>query len=59
MKSMYKYELAEAAGVSRTTFNKWCKQHAAELLSLGCKPKSHLLNPAAVRYLCEKFCIVI
>lgn len=58
-KSMYKNELADAAGVSIGTFRRWIKQDEAVLFSLGCKRNSQLLNPAAVKYLCEKYVIEI
>ncbi len=50
---MYKYELAQMAGVSNDTFRRWLKV----LHSLGCKKNDQLLNPAAVRYICEKYVI--
>jgi hypothetical protein len=59
MKAMYKYELAVAAGVSMTTFRKWCKNDAEILRTLGCRRTTHLLPPAAVEFLCQKYCITI
>jgi len=58
-KSMYKYELARIAGVSNDTFRRWLKTDEKILQELGCKKNDHLLNPAAVRYLCEKYVIEI
>ncbi|MGM9805825.1 MAG: hypothetical protein ACI3Z7_05240 [Candidatus Aphodosoma sp.] len=54
---MYKNELARAAGVSSDTFRRWLSASRNELEALGVSPNAKLLNPAAVRYLCEKFVI--
>lgn len=54
-KSMYKYELANAAGVSIDTFRSWLKSDKAFLTSMGITPRQQLLPPKAVRYLCEKY----
>ncbi len=56
-KAMYKSELARAAGVTCRTFNRWLRQHKEDLRALECSPRCQLLNPAAVRYICEHFCI--
>ena len=56
---MYKYELAQMAGVSNDTFRRWLKNDEDVLLSLGCKKNDQLLNPAAVRYICEKYVIEV
>lgn len=58
-KAMYKYELAQMAGVSNDTFRRWLKNDEDVLLSLGCKKNDQLLNPAAVRYICEKYVIEV
>lgn len=58
-KSMYKYELANAAGVSSETFRRWLKSDKAFLASMGLKPKQQLLPPKVVRYLCEKYDIEV
>lgn len=55
MKSAYKYELADAAGVSRRTFQRWLKQNQSNLSSLGVKPTSHMLPPKAVQWICRKY----
>lgn len=59
MRSMYKYELARLAGVSRRTFGRWLKCHETELAAFGYRPKSQLLSPAAVNYLSKILCIDI
>lgn len=58
-KSMLKSELADKAGVSRRTFCRWLngKPHAQKLYKLGVTSRTKFLPPAAVRYLCETFCI--
>ncbi len=56
-KSMYKSELAEAAGTSLSTFRRWLQSDREELAKLGVGPKTKLLPPAAVKYLCEKYVI--
>ncbi len=58
-KSMYKWELAEAAGVSNATFRSWIASHKNELKAMGNSPYAKILNPAAVRYLCDFFLIDI
>lgn len=58
-KAMYKNELAAAAGVSRTTFRRWLLADRAQLERLGCSLNCHLLNPASVKFLCEKYVIDI
>lgn len=59
MKAMYKNELARAAGVSSDTFRRWLVSSRTELEKFGVKPTTKLLNPAAVKYLCDKFVIEI
>ena len=52
-----KSELADAAGVSMGTFRKWMKSETNELKKRGVGPHDKLLNPSAVKYLCDKYCI--
>jgi DeoR/GlpR family transcriptional regulator of sugar metabolism len=59
MKSMSKYELAEAAGVSAATFRRWLKTDRAFLEANGITPKTKILPPNVVQYLCDKYCIDI
>ncbi|MBR0296397.1 MAG: hypothetical protein IJQ95_03270 [Paludibacteraceae bacterium] len=56
-KSMYKSELATAAGVSLSTFRRWLQSDRKELALLGVGPKTKMLPPSAVKYLCEKYVI--
>jgi len=58
-KSMYKYELAMAAGVSTDTFRRWLISDRDVFEAMGISPKQHLLPPVAVRYICEKYVIEI
>ena len=58
-KSMYKYELADAAGVSNRVFASWLKPHEQVLRQMGVGKKTKLLHPAAVRYICETFDIEV
>jgi hypothetical protein len=56
---MYKFELADAAGVSRQTFYNWTKTKTVqeELAKMGVPRNAKLLPPCAVQYLCDKYCI--
>ena len=45
MKSAYKSELADAAGVSHTTFYRWLREKHRHLAHLGVKPASKVLPP--------------
>lgn len=56
-KAMYKYQLANAADVSTRTFNRWLKKDEDMLKSLGFDSSNKLLNPAIVKFLCEKYVI--
>ena len=55
MKSYSKIELARAAGVSGETFRRWLRTDAAILRANHITPKTKLLPPHVVRYLCEKY----
>jgi len=57
MRSMYKSELADAAGVCRQTFSRWLRTDRDALLAMGVCPSAHLLPPCAVRYLADKYAI--
>lgn len=54
-RAMYKYRLAEKAGVSLRTFTRWLESDRAYFLEQGISPSARLLPPHAVRYLCEKY----
>ena len=55
MKSAYKYELAEAAGVSYTTFYRWLSGQRDTLASFGVKPTAKMLPPRAVAWICQQY----
>ena len=57
MKSMSKQQLADKAGVSLSTFNRWCKPLQQQLEHLGMIPGARLLPPNVVKYLADRFCI--
>ena len=54
---MSKQQLADKAGVSLNTLNKWCKPIQNELLELGMIPGARMLPPVVVKYIAERFCI--
>ena len=55
MKSYYKYELADAAGVSTRTFHRWMSQQSEQLSQWGVTPRSQLLPPVAVEWICRQY----
>ena len=55
MKAMYKYELAEAAGVSRDTFRRWLSENSSKLARFGVKSRSQMLPPRAVAWVCQQY----
>ena len=55
MKSAYKYELADAAGVSYATFYRWLNSKQRELAGLGVKPSAKMLPPKAVEWICREY----
>lgn len=59
MKSYTKSQLAAMADVSVTTFRRWMKHHEEALDQMGVARNARLLPPIAVKYLCDKFGIVI
>ena len=55
MKAMYKYELAEAAGVSSNTLRRWLGENRVKLAKLGARPRQQLLPPKAVEWICKQY----
>ena len=55
MKAMYKYELAEAAGVSANTFRRWLNENSNKLARFGVKRRSQMLPPKAVQWICNQY----
>ena len=54
---MTKQQLADKAGVSLNTLNRWCKPFKAELEAMGLKPNTRLLPPVVIKFIAGKFCI--
>ena len=52
---MSKSELAEMAGVSMKTLQRWLSRHSDELAVLGVRPRDKLLPPVAVKYIAEQY----
>ena len=52
-----KAKLAELAGVSYPTFNRYLRTRKHILDALGVKHHARLLPPQAVKYVCEDYCI--
>ncbi len=57
MKAMSKQRLADKAGVSLNTLNRWCKPISKELEAMGLQPKARVLPPNVVKYIAERFAI--
>ena len=57
MKAMYKSELAAYAGVCTKTLRRWMEPYQKELAELGVRHKDQILNPKAIKFLCEKLSI--
>ena len=55
MKSYFKNELARAAGVSSSTFQRWLKGQRAQLSQWGITPRSKMLPPIAVHWICHQY----
>ena len=52
---MSKAQLADAAGVSVKTLQRWLSHHSDELAMLGVRPRDKVLPPVAVRYVAEQY----
>ncbi len=59
MKYMTKSQVAECAGVSLSTFGRWCREQRTELAAMGVGPTAKLLSPAAIRHLMNIYCFDI
>ncbi len=57
MKAMSKQQLADRAGVSLNTLNKWLKPLQEQLESMGMPRNARILPPNVVKFLVERFCI--
>ncbi|NCC99485.1 MAG: hypothetical protein EOL95_07275 [Bacteroidia bacterium] len=56
-KSMFKYQLANAAGVDVRTLNRWLKTDKEEINKLMGTISTRLLPPSVVEYICTKYVI--
>ena len=54
---MKKREFATHAGISPRTLSRWCQQQREPLRILRVKPKSSILTPQAIIYLCDYYSI--
>ena len=59
MKAMSKQRLAGYAGVSVKTLMSWCKPYMQELEKMGLKPRAKILPPHIIKYIADKFTIII
>jgi transposase len=57
MKSMSKQQLADKAGVSLNTLNRWCKPFRQELEALGLQPNARMLPPVVIKFIADKFAL--
>lgn len=57
MKALSKQKLADKAGVSLNTLNKWCKPLEKELQAMGLQPGARVLPPNVVKFIADTFCI--
>ena len=51
------YQISDAVSVSTKTLNRWLKNDSQEVEKLGFKDGDKLLNPAVVKFICEKYVI--
>ena len=59
MKTMYKSELARLAGVSANTFRRYLNTRRDVLAQMGVAPRAKMLNPKAVKFIIDDYCIEI
>ena len=57
MKAMSKQQLADRAGVSLNTLNRWMKPLQQELEKRGMLPGARMLPPSVVKFIADRFCI--
>lgn len=56
-KAITKKQFAKAAEISMRTLLSWLNQFDKELQQVHQKKRDKILNPAAVKILCEHFCV--
>lgn len=54
MKAKMKYEIADAAGMSKRTLSRWLQVHRKELEAQGITKCQKLLPPRAVAFVCRE-----
>ena len=59
MKAMSKQQLADSAGVTTRTLNRWCEKYREQLERLGMNHGAKVLPPHIVKFIAEKFSIDI
>ena len=52
---MSKQQLADKAGVSLNTLNRWCNPFRQELEALGLQPNARMLPPVVIKFIADKF----
>ncbi|MBO6124950.1 MAG: hypothetical protein J6P55_03710 [Bacteroidaceae bacterium] len=57
MKTMYKSELAQLAGVSANTFRRYLNTRRDVLAKMGVAPRAKMLTPKAVKFIIDDYCI--
>ena len=55
MKRYSKSQLAEAAGVSYSTFARWLKANEHKLIEIGYQPSARLLSPRLTDFICAEY----
>ena len=55
MRSYLKSEIARAAGVSYRTFQRWLRQQSEMFCQWGVTPRTQLLPPVAVQWICYAY----
>ncbi len=57
MKAMSKQQLADRAGVSLKTLNRWLQPYRDELAAMGYNPSMRVLPPRIVKFIIDTLCI--
>ena len=57
--SLFPYQLARHAEVSRRTMTKWIGEQRSQLEAGGYSRHQRILPPSAVKYLCDYYCIIL
>ncbi|MDR2824793.1 MAG: hypothetical protein LBB41_06315 [Prevotellaceae bacterium] len=58
-KAMLRTELAQKAGVSLRTFSRWIEREMPSIKDLGYQERDKFLPPSIVKFLCEKYVIIL